>query len=67
MKTKIKKLDFYKEPEEAFYPYRNEKYAVFLDSSMKNEQGRYSVIALKPYLYSGGEKWSVQNKRKHFP
>ena len=50
MKTKIKKLDFYKEPEEAFYPYRNEKYAVFLDSSMKNEQGRYSVIALKPYL-----------------
>ena len=49
MKTKIKKLDFYKEPEEAFYPYRNEKYAVFLDSSMKNEQGRYSVIALKPY------------------
>lgn len=50
MKTKIKKLDFYKEPEEAFYPYRNEKYAVFLDSSMKNEQGRYSVIALEPYL-----------------
>ena len=50
MKTKVKKLNFYKEPEEAFYPYRNEKYAVFLDSSMKNEQGRYSVIALEPYL-----------------
>ena len=55
MKTKVKKLNFYKEPEEAFYPYRNEKYAVFLDSSMKNEQGRYSVIALEPYLNNFSE------------
>lgn len=50
MKTKIKQLSFYKDPEEIFYPYREEQYAVFLDSSLENDQGRYSIIGVNPYL-----------------
>lgn len=50
MTTKVQKLDFYKESEYIFERYRNEPMAIFLDSSMENQLGRYSVIGLKPYL-----------------
>lgn len=50
MKTKVNKLDFYKKAEDIFEGYKNEPMAVFLDSSLENQLGRYSVIGLKPYL-----------------
>lgn len=50
MKTKVNKLDFYKKAEDIFECYKNEPMAVFLDSSLENQLGRYSVIGLKPYL-----------------
>lgn len=50
MNTKIKQLSFYKDPEEIFYPYKEEQYAVFLDSSLENDQGRYSIIGVNPYM-----------------
>lgn len=50
MKTKVSKLDFYKKAEDIFECYKNEPMAVFLDSSLENQLGRYSVIGLKPYL-----------------
>lgn len=50
MKTKVNKLDFYRKAEDIFEGYKNEPMAVFLDSSLENQLGRYSVIGLKPYL-----------------
>lgn len=50
MKTKVNKLNFYRKAEDIFEGYKNEPMAVFLDSSLENQLGRYSVIGLKPYL-----------------
>lgn len=50
MKTKLYKLDFYKRSEDIFEQYKNEPMAIFLDSSLENQLGRYSIIGLKPYL-----------------
>lgn len=50
MKTKIKALDFYKDLAEIFERYREQELAVFLDSSLNCEMGKYSIIGLHPYL-----------------
>lgn len=50
MKTMIRKLSFYKEAAEIFERFHDRKMAVFLDSALENELGRYSVIGLDPYL-----------------
>lgn len=50
MKTMVRKLPFYRELAVVFERYREQKMAVFLDSSMENNLGRYSVIGLNPYL-----------------
>lgn len=50
MKTKICKLDFYRKSEDIFEQYKYEPMAIFLDSSLENQLGRYSIIGLKPYL-----------------
>ena len=65
MKTEIRRLPFYKEAADIFTMYRNREMAVFLDSALENQLGRYSVIGLYPYLilkeenglcYRNGEK-----------
>ena len=50
MVTKVKKLDFYKRAEDIFEKYKDESMAIFLDSSLENAMGQYSIIGLKPYL-----------------
>lgn len=50
MATKIHKLNFYRKSEDIFECYKEEDLAIFLDSSLHNQLGRYSVIGLKPYL-----------------
>lgn len=50
MKTKVYKLDFYKKAEDIFELYKDEPMAMFLDSSLENQLGRYSVIGFQPYL-----------------
>lgn len=50
MKTMIRELSFYRELADVFEQYKEEEMAVFLDSSLKNDLGRYSVVGLKPYL-----------------
>lgn len=50
MVTKIYKLDFYKKAEDIFERYKDNHMAVFLDSSLENQLGKYSVIGLNPYL-----------------
>lgn len=50
MSTAIRKLSFYREPEDIFRRFRKEPMAVFLDSSLENSLGRYSIIGLYPYL-----------------
>lgn len=50
MKTVVQKLPFYRDLAEVFEQYRNREMAVFLDSSLKNSLGRYSVVGLNPYL-----------------
>ena len=65
MKTEIRRLPFYKEAADIFTMYRNREMAVFLDSALENQLGRYSVIGLYPYIvlreengicYRNGEK-----------
>lgn len=65
MKTEIRRLHFNKEAADIFTMYRNREMAVFLDSALENQLGRYSVIGLYPYLilkeenglcYRNGEK-----------
>ena len=46
MKTMVRKLPFYRELAVVFDRYREQKMAVFLDSSMENNLGRYSVCLL---------------------
>lgn len=50
MKTMIRKLPFYRELAEVFEQYHEQDMAVFLDSSLENDMGQYSVIGLNPYL-----------------
>lgn len=50
MGTTIRKLSFYKEAADIFELYKHTETAVFLDSSLENELGKYSVIGLNPYL-----------------
>ncbi len=68
MKTEIRRLSFYKEAADIFTMYRNQDMAVFLDSALENQLGRYSVIGLHPYIflkeedgicYRNGEKQSI--------
>ena len=50
MPTKIYKLDFYKKAEDIFEQYKDDNMAIFLDSSLENQLGQYSMIGLSPYL-----------------
>lgn len=50
MPTKIQKLDFYKKAEDIFEQYKEKDMAIFLDSSLENAMGQYSIIGLNPYL-----------------
>ena len=49
MSLKYKKLKKYF-PAEILYSHFHNTKSVFLDSSLKNKYGKYSVIALYPYL-----------------
>lgn len=68
MKTTIRRLSFYREAADIFEIYKNREMAVFLDSALENNLGRYSVIGLFPYLvlkeedgicYKNGEPVSI--------
>lgn len=50
MPTKIYKLNFYKKAEDIFEQYKDDNMAIFLDSSLENQLGQYSIIGLSPYL-----------------
>ncbi len=50
MRTIVHKLDFYVKSEDIFEQYKNRKMAVFLDSSLENQLGQFSIIGLEPYL-----------------
>lgn len=50
MHTKIQKLNFYKKAEDIFEKYKQKNMAIFLDSSLENSMGQYSIIGLNPYL-----------------
>ena len=47
---KIKKLDIYTSAAELFRIYQKEEECVFLDSSLVNHLGKYSIIGRCPYL-----------------
>ena len=48
MKTKVCKLDFYRKAEDIFECYKDRNMAIFLDSSLENQLGQYSIIGLNP-------------------
>ena len=50
MKTLVQELPFYKKTSDLFQLYAQNPQAIFLDSSLQNELGRYSIICLNPYL-----------------
>lgn len=50
MNTKIIEINTKKSLAEIFAFYHNDPDAVFLDSSLQNEYGRYSIVGLAPYL-----------------
>lgn len=50
MKTTVQKLSLYKEAADIFSLYYQDTDAVFLDSSLKNTLGQFSIIGLHPYL-----------------
>jgi len=50
MKTLVKELEFYKPIKEIFDELQNIPMSVFLDSSLENNLGRYSIIGYDPYL-----------------
>ncbi|MEG1495774.1 MAG: aminodeoxychorismate synthase component I [Clostridiales bacterium] len=59
----IKKLKDYKSIIDIFSKFKDEKYAVLLDSSLKNNLGKFSIIALNPYLtIIQGEKLEINGK-----
>lgn len=49
-KTVIKKLAQYKPIHEIFELFKEEDQAVFLDSSLQNDLGKFSIIGRRPYL-----------------
>lgn len=50
MKTIIRELPFYQPAADIFTFFHQEPAAVFLDSALVNELGRYSIIGFNPYL-----------------
>ena len=57
---KIKQLPYYIPTAEIFQLYENESACAFLDSSLVNDLGQYSVIGRCPYLKlvkDGGNFW----------
>lgn len=50
MKTLVKKLNFYKPAHEIFETLHHLPMSVFLDSSLENNLGQYSIIGFNPYL-----------------
>lgn len=50
MKTEIHKMSFYKKLSDIFWKYETYDHAIFLDSSLENETGRYSIVGLYPYF-----------------
>lgn len=50
MKTKFYTPKFYHPAEDIFEYYQDSLMAVFLDSSLENQLGQYSIIGLYPYL-----------------
>lgn len=50
MKTIVRKISNYKSLKDLFPYYQREKNTIFLDSSMENEYGRFSVLGIKPSL-----------------
>lgn len=50
MAVTIHKTDFYQKAEDIFELFKEEPMAIFLDSSLENSLGQYSVIGLRPYL-----------------
>ena len=50
MKTVVRQLPFYKKAADIFPRYAQEEKAVFLDSSLHSDLGRYSILCLNPYL-----------------
>jgi aminodeoxychorismate synthase, component I, bacterial clade len=50
MKILVKRLDWYIPSSEIFTLFHEYNKAVFLDSSLKNDLGRYSIIGINPYL-----------------
>ena len=62
----IKKLTTYIPASEAFYALASEQDCVFLDSSLVNDLGRYSIIGAYPYLklMKDGEKFFINEKEE---
>lgn len=59
----IKELDNYKPIHEIFNIFKDENKAVFLDSSLKNKLGQYSIIGLYPYLeLENGEQFKINGE-----
>lgn len=50
MQTVVKKLGQYRPLHEIFELFKEEDQAVFLDSSLQNDLGQFSIIGRKPYL-----------------
>ena len=48
--TRIRRMDLYMPLAEIFLLFREEDQAVFLDSSLENKLGRYSIVGRRPYL-----------------
>ena len=63
---KIRKLDTYIPATEIFRIYQQEKDCVFLDSSLVNQLGRYSIIGRCPYLklVKDGEMFTVNGQEE---
>lgn len=55
-RNRIKKLEPYRPLAELFEIFKEEDQAVFLDSSLQNELGQFSIIGRKPYLTLRKEK-----------
>lgn len=59
----IQEYEKYPETEQIFSQIQGEEDAVFLDSSLQNSLGRYSIIATHPYLkLVKGEKFTVNGE-----
>ena len=58
LSLKYKKLKKYF-PAEILYSHFHNTKSVFLDSSLKNKYGKYSIIGLYPYL-------EVKERQRHF-